>query len=56
MEDVHLFIRRKGIEDYKEMAILCYQLLNSYKNLDAKKEELIDLEEKEYASKGNSLY
>ena len=47
MEDVHIFFKRKGVKDYKEMVLECFRLNNAYKTLESQKRHLKEYEKYE---------
>lgn len=45
MEQVHKFIKRQNVANYKQMGFECFKLLSSHTDLENAKEDLADLEE-----------
>lgn len=45
MEEVHIFFKRKGVKDYREMVLECFRLSNVYKSLESYKRQIAELKE-----------
>lgn len=47
MEQVHKFIKKQNVSNYRAMGFECFKLLSSHTDLENAKEDLADLEEEE---------
>lgn len=45
MEDIHIFIKKQNVENYKDLVFSLFQLFNLEKELEAKQDELKELED-----------
>lgn len=50
MEDIHMFFKRSGVKEFKEMVLECFRLSNAYKSLEQLENSLKELEEESLAN------